>query len=125
MSDPQNHQVDGAVARLKDGDGSASAELFARHRDRLRRMVDMRLDHRVAGRVDPSDGFRETYRDASSQLDGYLAKLPMSPFVWLGFLTGQRRIVTGRRGSPVARWDSPQLLAMDAVIGGGRQHRVP
>ena len=88
--------TDTAVARLKREGDAALADLFAQHRERLRRMVEMRLDNRVAGRVDPSDVLQEAFLDASKQLQGYLARLPMPPFLWLRFLTGQRLMATHR-----------------------------
>ncbi len=97
MSDSQTIRASQAVSQLKEGGEAALADFFTRHRDRLRRMVDMRLDRRVAGRVDPSDILQEAYVDASKQLDGYLSSLPMPPFLWLRFLTGQRLMATHRR----------------------------
>lgn len=67
------------------------------HRQRLRRMVDLRLDRRVAARVDPSDILQEAYLDASRQLEQYLANPPMSLFLWLRFLTGQRLMAIHRQ----------------------------
>ena len=39
--------------RLAAGDAQAMTELFARDRDRLRRMVRLRMDRRLQGRIDP------------------------------------------------------------------------
>jgi DNA-directed RNA polymerase specialized sigma24 family protein len=55
------------VERAKSGEPSAVGELFARHRSRLRRMVEMRLDHRLNARVDPSDVIQEAYLDAAAR----------------------------------------------------------
>ena len=41
------------------GDRSARGRLLERHRARLRRMVAVRLDRRLAARVDPSDVVQE------------------------------------------------------------------
>jgi RNA polymerase sigma-70 factor (ECF subfamily) len=43
-------------------DAEALAALFVRHRDRLRRMVRLRLDRRLLGRVDPSDAITAVTR---------------------------------------------------------------
>ena len=56
-SDPGSS--DELLRRAGAGDPNALAELFARHRDRLRRMVRLRLDRRLQGRVDPSDVLQE------------------------------------------------------------------
>ncbi len=95
-SGSNSRDTDTAVARLKREGDAALADLFGQHRQRLRRMVEMRLDSRVAGRVDPSDVLQEAFLDASKQLPGYLAGLPMPPFLWLRFLTGQRLMATHR-----------------------------
>lgn len=47
-------------------------ELLGRYRDRLRRMVKLRLDRRLQGRIDPSDVIQEAYLEASRRLDEYL-----------------------------------------------------
>jgi RNA polymerase sigma-70 factor (ECF subfamily) len=64
--------------------------LFVRHRDRLRRMVRLRLDRRLLGRVDPSDVLQEAYLDIAHRAEEYLANPTMPPFLWLRFLTAQR-----------------------------------
>lgn len=88
--------ADPDVVQLMEKGDSALASLFAQYRARLRRMVEMRLDHRVAGRVDPSDVLQEVFLDASKQLSGYLAEMPMPPLLWLRFLTRQRLMATHR-----------------------------
>src|SRR3954470_7869589 len=78
------------LARVRGGDQPALAELFARHRDKLRRMVQLRLDHRLAGRVSPSDVLQEAYIDAVKRIDHYFAKPDQSFFGWLRLVVGQR-----------------------------------
>ena len=97
MNVTDHQEIDATVSRLRSEGQAALAELFGEHRDRLRRMVHVRLDRRVAGRVDPSDVLQDAFLEASRQLDGYLANLPMAPFVWLRLLTGQRLMATHRR----------------------------
>ncbi len=97
MSDSEPHLNDVALVSLRRERDAALADLFARNRERLRRMVEVRLDRRIAGRIDPSDVLQEAFLDASKQLDGYLASPPMRPFLWLRFLTGQRLMATHRR----------------------------
>jgi DNA-directed RNA polymerase specialized sigma24 family protein len=52
---PPSGQVPILVARVVAGDRGAVVELLERYRGRLRRMVAMRLDPRLLGRVDASD----------------------------------------------------------------------
>jgi RNA polymerase sigma-70 factor (ECF subfamily) len=86
-----------AIAVLRDQGGAALADLFVEHRDRLRRMVEVRLDRRAAGRIDPSDVLQETFIEASCRLRDYLDDPPMSPFLWLRFLTSQRLMAVHRK----------------------------
>ena len=51
------------LGRARAGDAQARADLFARCRDRLRRMVRLRLDRRLQGRLDPSDILQESFID--------------------------------------------------------------
>ena len=57
------------VERLRAGDRQALTDLFQRHRDRLRRMVELRMDARLQGRVDASDVLQDAFLDAATQLD--------------------------------------------------------
>lgn len=70
----QEPSTDGAdlLDRARNGDDQALSEMFGRHRDRLRRMVDIRIDRRLQGRVDPSDVIQEAYLEVSQRLGEYL-----------------------------------------------------
>ncbi len=72
------------------GDNQRWGALLARHRERLRRMVALRLDHRLQGRIDPSDVIQEAFLTASARLAEYLKQPSMPFFLWLRFLTGQK-----------------------------------
>ena len=111
MSIPDS-QPDKSLGSLQQGGHAALADLFSQNRDRLRRMVQMRMDARMAGRVDASDVLQETFLDASRQLQGYLAEQPMSPFLWLRFLTGQRLMATHRRHLGTQKRDAKQEVAL-------------
>lgn len=78
------------LAKVRGGDQQALAELFAKHRDKLRRMVQLRLDHRLAGRVSPSDVLQEAYIDAVKRIDHYFEKPDQPFFGWLRLIVGQR-----------------------------------
>ena len=97
VGDSPESASDREAEYLQNGGQAALAEAFMSHRQRLRRMVDLRLDRRVAGRVDASDVLQETYLDASRQLEQYLADPPMSLFLWLRFLAAQRLMAIHRQ----------------------------
>ena len=72
------------------GDAQAVEQLFAQHRDRLRRMIKLRLDDQLSARLDTSDVIQETLLLAHRQLPRYLADRPIPFYPWL------RRICWGR-----------------------------
>ena len=80
------------VARLKGGDEEALAELFSLYRERLKRMVEFRMDRRLRGRLDASDVLQDAYIDALQRVRHYVDKPEMSFFVWLRQVTMQRLI---------------------------------
>jgi len=86
---PQDPEL--LLKQASAGDEQALAELFGQYRSRLRRMVRLRLDRRLQGRVAPSDVIQEAFLDVSQQLPSYLEKQDeMSFFLWLRLVTGQR-----------------------------------
>jgi RNA polymerase sigma-70 factor (ECF subfamily) len=78
------------ISRLRVGDHAALAELFDKHREKLRRMVQLRLDHRLAGRVSASDVLQEAYIDALKRVEHYFDKPDQPFFGWLRLVVGQR-----------------------------------
>jgi RNA polymerase sigma-70 factor (ECF subfamily) len=71
-------------------DSQAWGILLERHRKRLRRMVALRLDRRLQGRIDASDVIQEAFLEAAARLPDYLRQPTMPFFLWLRFLTGQK-----------------------------------
>jgi RNA polymerase sigma-70 factor (ECF subfamily) len=82
--------TDELIRRAATGDKDAWGTLLAEHRDRLRRTVALRLDHRLQGRIDASDVIQEAYIDASQCLADYIENPVLPFFLWLRFLTGIR-----------------------------------
>jgi RNA polymerase sigma-70 factor, ECF subfamily len=71
-------------------DRQALAPLFDQHRDRLRRMVELRLDPRLRGRLDASDIVQEAFLDIAGDLDAYLAEPKLPLLLWLRLHIGRR-----------------------------------
>ena len=80
------------LRRAEAGDEQAKSELFAIHCQRLRAMVRLRMDRRLAGRIDASDVVQEAYLDYSRRLPEFLANRTVPFFLWLRGLTGQRLV---------------------------------
>jgi RNA polymerase sigma-70 factor (ECF subfamily) len=78
------------------GNADGWGQLLAGHRERLRRMIALRLDRHLQGRIDPSDVIQEAYMEAWERLPQYLENPSMPFFLWLRFLTGQRLVTLHR-----------------------------
>lgn len=104
------------LGQAAQGDGTARANLLARHRDRLRKMIAYRLDRRLAARVDPSDVVQEVLIEADGKLDRYLRERPLPFYPWLRELAAERLIALHRRHVQAAkrsvRREEPGLLAL-------------
>jgi RNA polymerase sigma-70 factor (ECF subfamily) len=85
------------INRLRGGDRQALAALFDQHRDRLRRMVELRLDPRLRARFDASDVVQDAFIDVARDLDAYLADFKLPPLLWLRLHVGRRLTTLHRR----------------------------
>jgi RNA polymerase sigma-70 factor (ECF subfamily) len=90
------------LRRVTGGDDAARDQLLERYRRRLRRMVAVRFDVRLAARVDPSDVVQETLAEAAAQLDRYLQERPLPFYPWLRQMA-QRRLIELHRRHVLAR----------------------
>src|SRR5262245_6476294 len=79
------------------GDGAARQQLLERYRPRLRRMVALRLDRRLAARLDPSDLGQESLAEAARQLSDYLRQRPLPFYPWLRQIAWLRLVDVHRR----------------------------
>lgn len=104
--------VDRLIARAAEGDQQAWSDLLARHRARLRRMVALRLDRRLRGRVDPSDVLQEACLDAARRLAEYLRDPAMPFYLWLRFLAAQRLQEQHRRHLGAAARDAGREVSL-------------
>lgn len=78
------------LSRAAAGDQQARDELFAAYRDRLWRMVRLRLDRRLHGRVEASAVVEEARAEIYRRLAEYVA-YPQAPlFLWMRQVAGER-----------------------------------
>src|SRR4051794_40038190 len=85
------------LRRAAAGEEGPLRELFCRHRDRLRRMVHLRLSRRLAGRVDDSDVLQEAYLEVARRLGEYVREPSLPFFLWLRHLTALKLTEVHRR----------------------------
>ena len=88
-SQPDTEELIGLAAR---GDSAAREQLLVRHRERLVKMVAVRLDRGVAARLDPSDVVQEALAQAAQELDEYLRTRPLPYYAWLRQFAWERLV---------------------------------
>jgi RNA polymerase sigma-70 factor (ECF subfamily) len=114
---------DSATTRLIEqvigGDDRAWETLLNQHRERLRRMIALRLHDSLQGRVDPSDIIQEASLDAVRRLPEYVRNPEVSFFLWLRFLTAQRLQEQHRRHLGARARDARREISLDQPLGPG------
>jgi RNA polymerase sigma-70 factor (ECF subfamily) len=85
------------LRHAQGGNQDALNEVLIKHRDRLRRMVAVRMNQQLQGRVDASDVIQDTFIEASRALDTYLENPKMPVFLWLRHLAGEKLIQAHRK----------------------------
>jgi RNA polymerase sigma-70 factor (ECF subfamily) len=78
------------MIRRSGADPQVLGCIWEHYRDRLRRLIRLRLDRRLQGRADPSDVLQEAFLDFQARAAEYARQPDMPFFLWLRFLTGQR-----------------------------------
>jgi RNA polymerase sigma-70 factor (ECF subfamily) len=98
--------------RLQAGDPGALGELFERHRDRLRRMVELRMDPRLHGRVDASDVLQDAFLDVARRAESYLSDPKLPIFLWLRLVVSDRLASSHRHHLGTALRDAGREVSL-------------
>jgi len=110
--------IDPSIELLeREPDVSTLGTLFHQHRERLRLMVDLRLDRRLRGRIDASDVLQEAYVEALERFPDFLQDRPMSFFLWLRFITEQRLQIVHRRHLGTKARDASRDVSLNQQAG--------
>ena len=94
------------IQLASDGNTDALNELFTRYRDRLRRIVELRLDWRLRSRIDPSDVLQDAYVQVVRKLTRHLEDPKLPFFLWLRLIVGEQLINTHRTHLGVMKRDA-------------------
>jgi RNA polymerase sigma-70 factor (ECF subfamily) len=85
------------LVNVRGGESLAVEQLMDRHRNSLRRMIQLRLDQRLMQRMDVSDVIQDVLMEANRRLTDYLAN-PVIPFhLWIRQIAKDRIIDAHRR----------------------------
>jgi RNA polymerase sigma-70 factor (ECF subfamily) len=90
-------EVSDLLERAATGDQEALRRLCSRYRDRLKRMVQLRLSRRLSGRVDDSDIVQEAFLEISAKLTEYVKAPELPLFLWMRHITGLKLTEVHRR----------------------------
>lgn len=94
---PGSDETQQLLSNVNQGGDAAKNQLLDRHRNALRRMVQMRLDQKIRQRVDVSDVVQDVLIEANRRLTDYLQN-PLMPFhLWLRQIAKDRIIDAHRR----------------------------
>ncbi len=108
------------LAQVRNGKEHAIDDLLERHRNSLRRMIQLRLDQRIQNRVDVSDVVQDVLVEANRRLSNYLENPVMGFQVWLRQIAKDRIIDAHRRHRASAKRSVDREQSM--VAQGGQDH---
>jgi RNA polymerase sigma-70 factor, ECF subfamily len=108
------------LAQAKQGTAHAVDDLLERHRQSLRRMIQLRLDQRIQKRVDVSDIVQEVLVEANRRLANYIENPVLGFQVWLRQIAKDRIIDAHRRHRTSAKRSVDREQPMFAA--GGQDH---
>jgi RNA polymerase sigma-70 factor (ECF subfamily) len=94
---PAEPDTEDLLRLVGEGDRTARNRLLLRHQARLRSLVALRMDRRLAARLDPSDVVQESLAEADRRLEDYLRRRPMPFYPWLRQLALERLVDEHRR----------------------------
>ena len=77
------------IDTFRDLGSSALATFFDDHREELKRLIRLRLDRRIARRVDESDVLQEAYVESCNRLPAYVENPQIPPMAWIRRLARQ------------------------------------
>jgi RNA polymerase sigma-70 factor (ECF subfamily) len=94
---PTSEETERLLQEAREGRPEAVERLLARHREPVRRMIDLRLDPAIVQRLDASDVVQEVMLEASRRLAEYLRDPAMPFLLWLRHLARDHLIDAHRR----------------------------
>ena len=100
------------IRRASEGDGAALDQLFSLHHDRLQRMIRLRLDRRLQGRIDSSDILQESYISVFKNLGDYVKSPSTSFFIWLRNVVGLKLAEVHRRHLATEKRDAKRDVSI-------------
>ncbi len=113
--DLSNHSPSDLLRCAAEGDRAAQEALLEQYRGKLRGMIAMRIDRRMAARVDPSDIVQEAMQAAHRRLGEYFADPQLPFYPWLRrvafdrLVDNYRQHIGAERRSVLNEWHGVDL----------------
>lgn len=111
---PQNELDELVESQMRSGSPDALAKAFSCYRERLKRIVQFRLDYRLAGRISDSDVIQEAYIAAATRLESFKTNEEMPAFLWLRLMVSQQLIDMHRQHVGAAKRDVRREVSLHA-----------
>jgi len=105
------------IARLREHGEQALADAISSHNDRLLRIIDLRLDPRLRGRVDAADVVQEVFLETRKRLPRFLRDASVPVFVWLRGVVLDTLVHVHRRHLGAKMRDAGREAPLHAGIG--------
>ena len=90
-------ETDRLLGLAMAGESRAIQTLFDHHRSRLKRLIQLRMDRRIATRIDPSDVVQEALLTAFGRINEYVRDRPIAFYPWLRRIALERLLDLRRR----------------------------
>ncbi|MEM1070553.1 MAG: sigma-70 family RNA polymerase sigma factor [Planctomycetota bacterium] len=116
MADSDDAAMEQIVAKAAAGDAPALARVFDLHRERLHRMIRMRLDPRLRSRLDPSDVLQEAFVDARRRFLEYAENPEFSVYFWLRNIVSNRLSKLHRHHLDAQKRDAKREISLDVAM---------
>jgi RNA polymerase sigma-70 factor (ECF subfamily) len=105
------------IAQLRKHGERALADAISSYSDRLLRIVDLRLDPRLCGRVDAVDIVQEVFLEARKRLPRFLGDASVPVFVWLRGVTLDTLVHIHRRHLGAKKRDAGREVSLQGMGG--------
>jgi RNA polymerase sigma-70 factor (ECF subfamily) len=112
-----NDLTEELVTRAGRGDAAAWQELLHRYQARLRQMVAVRLDRRLAARLDPSDVVQEVLAEAHKRMADYSNRRSLPFYPWLRQLAWERLVKLHEKHLQAQRRSITREESLDLALG--------
>ncbi|QDV06844.1 ECF RNA polymerase sigma factor SigD [Planctomycetes bacterium Poly30] len=128
MDDAEVEAVLSNAVRERSGAFEVVTPVLESYRARIERMVRLRMDHRVAGRLSVSDVMQDAYVEIVRRLPAYLdepttgspeGRSRMPFFLWVRFLAGQALLQAHRKHLGTEARDAARDVPLGGPLHGG------